>query len=508
MKIRIKSFKQWKRDRPPTDARLWLLGSVGIEKSVACETKWWIDIYWKRLGVALAALTIVGYLGTAVAVAQYFKQQPYNKITFTHVVLAPVAWRDFRAVQGQSMIAHGLAELHEKHPEDAVYYLQSGLAKEPSLTEARLALADLYEIERPEQALALLEQGLNYPPVGRPLLSAIFSRLAQKTGWEQRMTRARTLLQHSSRLDEAGRYYLGTTLPISLLIEAQDFDAAGKRLSSEKPKSETEAGELSIAVSTRTGQTDAAWTTWETAPDKWRTTPDHLLLGIELARETQRPAKMDELIAEAKKADPENPAAYLLELRGNLQLGRTDRMKSLQREFLAHFGKNPTALKSWGAVALGAGEWKLVAQTIDDTQAAGLDPAPLWAQMAEFFFRHNLLTQATTCVEHYRQSNADAANRDPGADLLVELVMSCGEQSDTRANRLARAIDRQRGLLQAAGYQFVVQALDRYGKTDAAREVAAVAERLYPGAVAYPKATGNPTGTPAGKTTGKSTAII
>lgn len=486
MKIHLKCHPTWTREMQPTDARTWLLWCIGIEKGGGVETTWWVDVYWRPLLAFLAGGAGVTYLLATGLLALHFRQEPFNRITYAQVLLAPVAWEEFQEAQADSLIERGMDRLRNSHPEQAIGFLQAGLRRKPNHTAARLVLAELYDVYQPEHSIRLLENGLNYPPVGRPMLVALFTRLGQRLPAAERAAKARALVAQGSQLDGAAQFYLATVLPASIAFESGDVAAAREVLLAAKPASDeeqVELAELRLVALMREKCLAEARAIWEAAPREQQDRPSHLALGVELALLERRFDAVDELLARARSIQAGDPAPYLLELRCYLQLGLADKVTAVEKAFLDKFGADPKALKSWGAVALAAGAWPCVSRAIDHVNRIGADPAALWAQLAEFFFRQGMVPQAVTCAEQYRKPAADQSERDRGAELLVDLVLSCNDPDSARAAQFATAVTRQRGFLQPAGYKFIVEALERFQKFEAANIVASAAGRIYPGVV-------------------------
>lgn len=152
-------------------------------------------VYWRRLGLYLAALALAGWLAAATAVwATLRHRHDFAGLSYLNIVL-PFRWDEHRRALGRHYISRGRQALADSRVHDAVFNLRTGLHRAPAETEARQLLAEIYlRSGRPDLARDLLLARISQEWQNQPYLKAVCALLTQ-TNQDQEIVRlARELL--------------------------------------------------------------------------------------------------------------------------------------------------------------------------------------------------------------------------------------------------------------------------------------------------------------------------
>lgn len=166
-------------------------------------------VYWRRLGLYLAALALTGWLAAAGAVwATLRHRHDFGGLSYLNIVL-PFRWDEHRRALGRHYISRGRQALEESRVQDAVFNLRTGLHRAPAETEARQLLAEIYlRSGLPAPARDLLLARIKQEWQNLPYLKAVCALLAQ-TNQDQEIVRlARELLPASPAPGQPAAEYL------------------------------------------------------------------------------------------------------------------------------------------------------------------------------------------------------------------------------------------------------------------------------------------------------------
>ncbi len=98
---------------------------------------------YRPLALSLLGLLLGGYLASAVALTVWLDRLPYNRVTFTDVVL-PWRWTSLNGLRGEGFAARGLGEIEDGNLQRGIFFLQRGLSLQPDNEAARMALGRIY----------------------------------------------------------------------------------------------------------------------------------------------------------------------------------------------------------------------------------------------------------------------------------------------------------------------------------------------------------------------------
>ena len=135
-----------------------------------------LRFHWKRLGITLAVLGIVGWLSCGAALFFYFKtQRGYGEVSYFKMLILPLRLDQHRREMGDYFINRGIKEINEGEFRRGFHHLRSGLARSPANAEARLMLATIFNSpgfgER-RLAIEALAEGFRYADKDPQVFSA------------------------------------------------------------------------------------------------------------------------------------------------------------------------------------------------------------------------------------------------------------------------------------------------------------------------------------------------
>ncbi len=285
----------------------WRLGLWGVyQREVGSRPH--IAISLRGVLLWLTAIAVSGYLVGATALYFWFRQSPYNVVTWSDCVLMPVRWDHVRELRGRAMIAEGLADLKEKRWGEAQMKLRIGLARAPRELEARRALAEFYVLaNRRPLALSTLEDGLRFKYPGKRYLTTLFAVATQGEAHETIVTACDRFLPGET-IDRA---WLVTQKANALMALDRPADALAA-VDAERDRLTPQLREARVLALVALGRADDA----AAALEAWtRDAPADraqiLRLKVRVLREAGRLAEMSAAWAQLRELAPADPRTYV-----------------------------------------------------------------------------------------------------------------------------------------------------------------------------------------------------
>lgn len=157
----------------------WFLGLIGIHTKGYPRELWIIFSVRGLLLWSTGSALALYFIGAGV-VAYIFSRNPYNRISYTDLIL-PTRWSELRSLRGQALIDDGLDQLRKKQYAAAFMMLNHGLRLEPGNIPARLVVAEFFTAAgHLPRALQTYRAGLPHAADHRRFLENTF-KLAEYT---------------------------------------------------------------------------------------------------------------------------------------------------------------------------------------------------------------------------------------------------------------------------------------------------------------------------------------
>lgn len=158
--VKLKFNSSWRRENTGNVRRRWFLRSIEFRSDKLGKSPLVIEIYWRRLVVAMSILSSAVYLLAATALFLWLERSPWNKVGWTDIALAPVRWEQFRESRGNSAIQMAIHQIEQRDYVEGFHGLRVGLQRAPSNVAGRVLLARLYTGFDPAQTISVLENGI------------------------------------------------------------------------------------------------------------------------------------------------------------------------------------------------------------------------------------------------------------------------------------------------------------------------------------------------------------
>ncbi|MDD3180942.1 MAG: hypothetical protein PHQ04_11420 [Opitutaceae bacterium] len=488
MRVSFKFNPAWRRNLPASDRRPWLLRSIAFSKLISTDSIWTVEIYFKRLLVALGALALAFYLAAASGLYLWLARNPHNQVGWSDLSL-PWHWRGLRTKLGDTAILDAQAELARGNYVAAYFHLSVGVARSPGNAKGRTLLARLILAQEPVRALALMEEGLPNNDDDVPFLSDLMALYQH----HQANSRALATIERLQGAPNAG----------ARSAAARDYLATAKAavlLSANRP---AEAAQALAAV---------PWTTI-TNQDVRRfrhLTETRVLLRLDRAGEAlqlldQRAAELSPpdaslLVAEAeaclatgneprlqsvlrrlKAIDPENPVPYIFAFECWHRLKRPTLRDIAENEFYQFFANSDTAMHRFAATLVNLGLDDMLIRARSRAQAAGVNAYAFNVNLTELSLRRGDFEEAIRFLRNWETSTKKLISHQQFyPEFIRHLTRAAFTGKEEQTEVLLRHLDDNRVQVQPAFYQFAADILMRSAQADACGRLLQMATTRYP----------------------------
>lgn len=479
MKLAVKLNSAWRRDLPPGDRRIWLLGAIALRLERGVKLSCTCEILWKRLLAGGAAALILVYVLGVTALFFWWDRAPGNQITWLDVATAPVRREYVRQKRGDSAIAVALVRLREKDAVEAYYGLRSGLARSPGNAAGRVALARLMLASDPAGALTLLESGLNHSPNDLELLRTLFGVYAAQQARTRSLATVDRLLAGSPT--PAARDWLADTRA-GLVLAARDPAAIAAMLptlpSPDAPAERKRMLRLRASALAQLGRFDEARQTLATVPGA---SLDDYRAEAEVAIAAGDAGALESVLKRMKAAAPGQPAASVFAFAAWHQMKRLSLRDIEEAQFFEFFGQNDAALQLFAASAVNLDLPDVVRRTEQIASASRLSPFAFRVHLTELALRRGDVDEAFRRLREWEPTIETLA---PPQRFYPEFInrltrasVAGGEQ---QSGSLVNTLGDLRGRANVAMFELAAKVLARAGNFSGAREVVTLGLRRYP----------------------------
>ena len=144
-------------------ARDLIPGLLYLEREADSTTRF--VFHWRNLVFTIIAFALLGWVLLFSAAYLHLKyRRGYDDVSYARTLMLPFNHGAFEKDRGAFYLTKAFQDLKEGDILGALNLFRNGLIRKPDDLEARLALAEIYEIafERPQLAINLLEDGLRF----------------------------------------------------------------------------------------------------------------------------------------------------------------------------------------------------------------------------------------------------------------------------------------------------------------------------------------------------------
>lgn len=469
----------------PGDRRLWLLRSVALRIERQANPLWRFEVYHRRLGLALAALALAGWLLAVTALFFWLDRQPHNQVAWFDLA-APWRWSELRAKRGDTAVLGALDAIKAGDYPTAFYNLRVGLSRSPGNIEGRLTLARLMAGYEPAQAVTLMEEGLKHASADPRFVAGLLGFYAafqiQSHGLEVvegllQATPARPLPAETRLVLERAR--VGFLLQLGRPAEA----AAAFALITPPADAAGRAGlaTLELEVLLRSGRAAEA-----------RVLLDRLLAAPAVGAGTWRQAAevavalgdADLLLSalrRLKAETPDKPGPYLLGFQAWHRMKRPSYRDAAEQEYYQLFRGSDGALQALAALAVNLDLPDVVARAQRVAAGARLSQFAFQVHQTELHLRRGEIEAATRQLRAW-ENNIDTLKTSQRfhPEFIKRLARAAFAGTPDQVTFLLAHLAAARGQAQVPVYQLAVSVLQKAGNPAGAAEVVRGGLQFYP----------------------------
>lgn len=367
-------------------------------------------VYWRRLGLYLAALALAGWLSAAGAVWAILRHRhDFADLSYLNIVL-PFRWDEHRIALGRHYISRGRQALKEARVNDAVFNLRTGLHRAPAETEARQLLAGIYlRSGRPDLARDLLLVRIHQEWQNPSYLRTTCELLAQ-TDQDQAIVRlARELLPSPPATDQPASEYLA--LKAAQACFRLGDQPAAKELLRTWHLEQSTGGILLLAEIDRVDDyPQLAVVRLQEAVIRFPKKPELSLALLRLLLDQEQTEPARQLALQRYSANPASPGARIDLLHFHVVDRDHDRLERETARFVRDHASDHRALILLAQFAVRTAQPSIAVRAREAAVQAGHPPHPFHVMEAETLIRASDFPEAIEAIA--RADNDPAPRRD------------------------------------------------------------------------------------------------
>jgi hypothetical protein len=459
----------------------WYLGLVGLFDRTESRRHRELAISVRGALQWSGALLVAAYLAGATALFWIWQRNPYSVLSYSDALFYPFRRGEIEARKGQAFITQGTDLFRAKKYTDAATLLRMGLARYPRDIAGRLLLAQFYQLanQRPA-AMTLLEEGLPKEYPGRAYLEALFN--AAQSGEDygkiiQVAERYRAQLR-APEMPRDNRWLLSRLF--SALYESGHFTEA-LALAEEEPPGDLarEHQILALVALRRLDQAFAVTDTWQATPGADQRTV--LRLRIRVLREAKRGPEMETAIGALRAMNPSDPAPLVYGVIQCAMAGDGAAAAAALQDYIFRFGGSAQNLILVAEPLAEIGQLDLLKQCTAAAAERGFPLQRFQVVTTQLLLERGEWTAANAQLDAIPPANGrDAALGQvwhAWMDRLLEVVTS---PADSAQISLLEFFRQRPWPLQM--FKRSVTILERADRLETARDLVAIAGRVYPAA--------------------------
>lgn len=332
---------------------------------------WQVQIFWKRLLLALVVLGVCAWLGGAAAAYAFAKyRRGFTEVRFTDIMF--LRWDDYQVANGNFLIKNAQEQLREQKFREAFYGLRLGLIKAPANKEGRLLLAQFYGLwKRPDLSRQTLLDGFAYHKEDVDYLKTLFSFLLQQQDDEQVLAYYKELLSADDAITP--RNQLVALAASSASYFRGNYDQAEAILRRYQLENSRDGRILTARIHWDRGQRDAAIDQLRALAAEAPADEEVYSQIVTYLREAGRDTEARRESFMRSLANPRNARARIDQLYAYQKEGDTAAVKAGVAEIFADFSSDANALLALADFAANSGDPALARRIYEHARAHDLN---------------------------------------------------------------------------------------------------------------------------------------
>lgn len=462
-------------------AARWRFGLWGFYERKEGHVDSGLAISVRGVLVLCLLLLVTAYVGGATAIYLWLDRREHNYVTYTDVLLLPLRTDEVREKRGQAYLDAGIEAMKQQRWSEGEMKLRLGLARYPQALKARLALAEFYfYIQQNERALKVLGEGMDattgYP--GRRYMTNYLTIAGQGQDHGAILDAcARYLDDPSIELSDKERDWLLQQKLSALIADGQATEALA--ILDASPDNVV-FNEQRVLVLIDLGRIEEAAKYLETWRQEAGGTMQIIRLQVRVERELGHVAQMNEYLAELRRLSPADPRNQAYAVVQQKLAGADALAKASLEDYFFRFGgfATNTLLIAQPLAEIGAVD--MVQVCVDRATELGYDLRPYLLLLAQAQLKNGEWknARATTQRLSTMSTKGRSARELDTAELTGILADIAAEPIEAPQVALLKYIESRRLVFQT--YRLITDILVRAERYEAALEVIARAERLYP----------------------------
>lgn len=485
LQLHFKFNPDLKRVLAPGDRRLWLLRSLALRIEQGANPIWRVEIYHRRLLIALAGLGLAAWLLAASTLFFWLNRQPHNQVGWFDLA-APWRWPGLPAKRGDGAILAALDQLKGRDYTTAFYNLRVGLARSPGNVEGRLMLARLMAGYEPGQAITLLEEGLPLSGYDARLVGGLMGLYLTYQMQARGLGVAEGLIQaaHTQALPADTRVLVerarvGFLLQLGRKAEAEKALAVISPPDSAPARAALAAVQVDLLLHTDRALEAKAVVDRLTAdspsdPAAWR---QALEVAVALGDADGVQGALRRLKAQA----PGSPGVYLMGFQAWHRLKRVSFRDAAEQEYYRVFAGNDGALQALAALAVNLDLPELLTRVRRVAAANRLSTFAYDVHETELALRKGSIEEATRRLRNW-ENNVDTLKNQQRfyPEFIKRLTRAAFAGTPDQLTFLLGHLTAVRGQAQVPTYQLAATVLENAGAMAGAADVVQAGLKLYP----------------------------
>jgi len=448
------------------------------------QTIWVLQVYYRRLLIALAIMAVAGWLLAATALFFWLNQIPRNQVGWLDLA-APWRWSELRVKRGDTAVLTALDELKVRDYPGAFYNLRAGLSRSPGNVEGRLTLARLQAGYDPARSVTLMEDGIPLSAGDPKFINGLFAIY----GSLQIQTHAlevadRLLREKGDSLPPEARFAVQRAR-VTVLLQLARYPEAEAALAGigapATPADRAGLAGMRIELLLRSGRATEARQFAEANPPADPADPGRLRQSAEIAIALGDADALQSALRRLKAQAPENPGVYLFAFQAWHRLKRLSYRDVTEQEYLQTFGSNDGALQALAALGVNLELPEVIARAQRVAAANRLSQFAYRVHQTELALRRGEIEAATRLLRDWENTIDTLKNPQQFyPEFIKRLARAAFAGTPDQVDFLLAHLAAGRGQQLLPVYQLAATVLEKSGNPAGADQALRAGLQLYP----------------------------
>lgn len=458
----------------------WYFGLFGLYDRAEGKREDGIAISLRGVTLWSLAALVAGYVAATAALWSFWQRNPYCLLTYADAFLYPVRRGEVAQKKGRAFIAEGQELVKANKWLEGAPLLRHGLTLYPADLPARQALAKFNVMANQRtQAVKLLSDGLTNEFPGRTYLQSLFDLAEQGDDHALVVATAdRFLPGLADKAQAVDRRWL-TARKFAALVAAERFADALVAAKAEEPgEMASEHQVLALVGLGRAVEAVALLAEWQRQPGADVRTVRRL--QVRAYREAGRLDEMEQALGELRALTPSDPRQSVYGIIQRALAGRDEAARAAQEDFLFRFAGSAENLRMLAEPLVEIGNRALFERCYGAARERGYVLQAFRVLLVQLHLQRGEWAEA---VKGLGEAKAAASKNPTGAEQFwfewtSRLLDAAAGPAEAAQSSLVEFLRGRPWPMTV--FRKSIETLRRGGRKETARDVAAVAEGLFP----------------------------